>query len=117
MGSASAINELSADQERGALDLPPIAGMSFPPVPQTPSNTTVGQFGRDIMKWGTGDAEARARAATLTREELERAGVTRQIAEAWRDFYKEVVKQIPNNPSAAGRADLMQRALELLGGK
>lgn len=69
------------------------------------------------MKWGTGDAEARTRAATLTREELQRSGVTREIAEAWRDFYKELVKQTPNNPSAAGRADLMQKAVELLGGK
>ena len=42
------------------------------------------------MKWGTRDAEARTRAATLTREELQRSGVTREIAEAWRDFYKEV---------------------------
>ena len=110
------VNELSAEQEQGALDLPPIAGVSFPPVPRTPPNTTVGQFGKDVMRWGTGDAEARARAANLTREELERSGVTRELAEAWRDFYKEVVKQTPGNPSAAGRADLMQRAVELLGG-
>jgi RHS repeat-associated protein len=112
----SAINELSQDQEREAMDLPPIGG-NFIPVPQTPKGTSIRQFGRDIMKWGTGDAEARARAVTLTREELERAGVTREIAEAWRDFYKDVVTKTPQNPSAAGRADLMQRALELLGGK
>jgi RHS repeat-associated protein len=114
---SSAINELTQDQEMTALDLPPIAGASFPPVPKTPPNTTVGQFGKDIMKWGTGDAEARARAVNLTREELQRSGVTREMAEAWRDFYREVVKQTPGNPSAAGRADLMQKALELLGGK
>ena len=75
------------------------------------------EFGQKIMKWGTGDAEARARAATLTKQELEQAGVTREMAEAWRNFYRGVAKATPNNPSAAGRADLMQKALELLGGK
>jgi len=112
----SAINELSQDQESGAQDLPPI-GSTFLPVPQTPPGTSVPKFGKDIMKWGTGDAEARARAANLTREELERAGVTREMAEQWRDFYKDVITKTPNNPSAAGRTDLMQRAVELLGGK
>jgi len=50
---------------------------------------------------------------SLTREELERAGVTQQIAEAWRDFYRA---EVLRNPSARGRADLMQRAADLLSG-
>lgn len=53
--------------------------------------------------------------ASLTREELARAGVTRGMAEAWRDFYRGEMIRIPSNPSAAGRADLTQRAVELLG--
>jgi len=88
-----------------------------PRVPPTPPKTTVPEFGKKIMQWGTGDAEARARAATLTKQELEQAGVTREIAQAWRDFYREVVRPTPNNASAAGRVDLMQKAVELLGGK
>jgi hypothetical protein len=35
------------------------------------------QFGADVMRWGTGDAAARARIESLTREELQQAGVTR----------------------------------------
>jgi hypothetical protein len=60
---------------------------------------------------------ARARTSTLTREELERAGLTWEIAEAWRDFYHHEIRRDPQNPSAAGRAELMQRALELLHGR
>jgi hypothetical protein len=64
--------------------------------------------------WGTGDEAARSRITTLTKKELERAGVTKEIAAQWRDFYREVARVTPANPSAAGRADLMQRAVELL---
>jgi len=73
-------------------------------------------FGQDVMKWGTGDAAARARMGTLTRAELEGAGVTKDIAKSWRDFYQQVKASNPSNPSAQGRMELMQRALELLGG-
>jgi hypothetical protein len=76
------------------------------------------EFGQNVMKWGTGDDAARARMQTLTREELERSGVTKEIAETWRDFYKGISDN-PNsaNPSAAGRADLMQKAVDQLSGK
>ncbi len=54
--------------------------------------------------------------ATLTREELEEAGVTLAMAQEWRGFYLNEMRRNPDNPSAAGRADLMQRAAELLSG-
>jgi hypothetical protein len=54
---------------------------------------------------------------SLTREKLEQAGMTRQIAEAWRDFYRAEVLRNPRNPSARGRTDLMQRAADLLSGE
>lgn len=85
-----------------------------PPIPG--DVRTLREFGTKIMRWGTGDAAARARSETLTREELEQAGITRQIAEAWRDFYRAEVSRNPRNPSARGRADLMQRAVDLLSG-
>jgi hypothetical protein len=66
------------------------------------------------MRWGTGVQAARARIASLSREELITAGVTRAIAEAWRDFYRGEMIRNPSNPSAAGRAELMQRAVQLL---
>lgn len=84
--------------------------------PLTPGNMTLREFGQRVMRWGSGDTAARVRIRTLTREELERAGLTREMAEAWRDFYRYESARNPSNPSAAGRAELMQRAIELLGG-
>ena len=77
---------------------------------------TLREFGQRVMRWGSGDTAARARISTLTRAELERAGLTREMAEAWRDFYRYESTRNPRNPSAAGRAALMQRAIELLSG-
>jgi len=92
----------------------PVAGGMFPAKPTTPNNMGTSEFGKNVMKWGTGDEAARARMATLTKEELQRAGVTKELATQWRDFYREVARITPANPSAAGRADLMERAIELL---
>jgi len=85
-------------------------------LPPIPPNLTTADFGQNVMKWGRGDNEARARIQTLTREELEKSGVTKEMAKEWRDFYRQVKMQNTGNPSAAGRADLMQRAYQLLGG-
>lgn len=87
------------------------------PILPLPSGITTAEFGNNVMKWGTGDEAARARMQTLTREELEKSGVTKEMAETWRDFYKSVKDANPANPSAAGRAELMQRAVDLLSGK
>jgi hypothetical protein len=75
---------------------------------------TLRKFGRRVMRWGTGNAAARARISTLTRAELERAELTREMAEAWCDFYRYEMVRNPRNPSAAGRAELMQRVVEIL---
>ena len=75
---------------------------------------TLREFGQRVMRWGTGNAAARARISSLTREELERAELTWEMAEAWRDFYRHEMARNPRNPSAAGRAELMQRAVEIL---
>jgi hypothetical protein len=72
------------------------------------------QFGSEVMRWGTGDAEALARIDSLTREELQQAGVTRDIALQWRNFYRSELVRNPDNPSAAGRAELMAAAARLL---
>ena len=40
--------------------------------------------------------------------------MTAADAKAWADFYINVAKLNPSNPSAAGRAQLMQKAYELL---
>lgn len=100
----------------GQLKDIPMAMSIFPPKPPTPGGMTTNKFGTDVMKWGSRDGAARERMATLTRKELEEGGVTRAMAEQWRDFYREVARVTPQNGSAAGRADLMQRAVELLSG-
>jgi RHS repeat-associated protein len=90
--------------------------LSVPNLPIPPGLKGFSDFGKK-MGWGSGDAEARARMETLTKEELEKNGVTKEMAEKWRDFYKDEIARNPNNPSAAGRADLMQHAADLLDGK
>jgi hypothetical protein len=92
----------------------PVAATGKLPIPRIPEGVTQASFGRDVMKWGTGNAAARGRIASLTREELTRAGVSRDMALAWRDFYRNEAVRNPRNPSAAGRADLMNAAAKLL---
>ena len=77
---------------------------------------TLREFGQRVMRWGTGNEAARARINTLMREELEQVGLTREIAEAWHDFYRHELARNPRNPSAVGRAESMQRAVDLLSG-
>jgi RHS repeat-associated protein len=82
--------------------------------PATPNGMSMPDFGTNVMRWGRGTNAARERMYTLTRAELREAGVTPQIAREWRDLYVNEVVAHPANPSARGRAELMQRALELL---
>ena len=83
-------------------------------LPPLPDGMTPAHFGHYVMKWGTGDEAAETRMDTLTAAELRAAGVTADIAEAWRLFYLEVVAETPTNPSARGRAKLMEYARSLL---
>lgn len=82
--------------------------------PRVPRGMTLRTFGRDVIKWGTGDAAARARIGSLAADELRQAGVTRRMAESWRDYYLAVARDDPGNPSARGRAELMNAAAKLL---
>ncbi len=86
----------------------------MPKPPIVPGGRTVNAFGFDVMRWGTGDEAARERMVILTREYLVSKGVTAEMARAWRDFYINEVERSPRNPSARGRVELMQRALDLL---
>jgi hypothetical protein len=75
---------------------------------------TVAEFGSEVMQWGTGNEAARERIGELTREGLEEAGVTFDMAMQWAKFYANEALRNTTNPSAAGRADLMQHAADLL---
>ena len=83
-------------------------------LPPLPDGMTPDKFGRCVMKWGTGDAAAISRIDTLTAAELRAANITADIAEGWRAFYLEVLEENPDNPSARGRAKLMEYARSLL---
>jgi hypothetical protein len=83
-------------------------------VPALPKGLTLADFGSKVMRWGTGDAAADARINTLTLQELREASITAQIAEEWRLFYLAVIEENPKNPSARGRARLLERAKILL---
>lgn len=85
-------------------------------VPSVPPGWTQATLGLRVMRWGTGDEAARERALSITREELEAASVTLEMARAWREFYEAEKRRNAGNPSAAGRAELMQRAVTLLEG-
>ena len=86
----------------------------MPKAPGVPHPFTQTQFGEILIRWGTGDAQARARIGTITRDELQNMRMTAELARQWRDFYRSEVQRVPSNPSARGRADLMQYVFELL---
>jgi len=66
------------------------------------------------MKWGRGEAEAIARIATITAEELQQAEVTCEILIGWYEFYRDEADSNPRNRAAAARAKLMAHCLRLL---
>jgi hypothetical protein len=74
---------------------------------------TPNQFGKNIMKWGSG-TRALTRIGTLTVSELQSAGITLEMARQWRDFYVRASVEFPDNPSAPYRAALMAHAAKLL---
>ena len=80
-----------------------------------PPGLTIAEFGK-LLGWGNGNEMARARMENLTVEELEAIGLQAEQAANWAIAYESVVRLTPNNPSAAGRADLMRHAARLLGG-
>jgi RHS repeat-associated protein len=84
-----------------------VSGLRKLPVPPLPAGMSSATFGK-IMKWGTGNAEARAQIGRLSKEALERAGITREMALEWWRFYQKEALRNPANPTAAGRADLME---------
>lgn len=86
----------------------------MPKVPRRPEGMTRAYFGQNVMCWGSGDADADARISALRVQELREAGITADVAEEWRLFYLAVIEVAPENPSARGRARLMEHARTLL---
>lgn len=84
-----------------------------PALPLPPGIDNFADFGR-LIGWGRGDADALARAASITRAEVLRMQITVEMAIIWRELYESVTRKNPRNPSSAGRTTLMARIIELL---
>ena len=83
-------------------------------VPETPGGISNAEFGQKVMQWGGNSAQAIARIGSLSADKLREAGLTSDLAQKWADFYVHHAAANPANPSAAGRAELMQAAADLL---
>ncbi len=77
--------------------------------------TTNTQFGKQVMKRGTGAEGAQTAIRNLTREQLVQGGVTREIAQKWQAFYANEFARNPANLTAKFREELMRKATDLLG--
>jgi hypothetical protein len=69
-------------------------------------------FGRELLRWGTGPRQARARVRSLNATDL--AGVTETHALAVIHFYHQEYRRNPANRTARYRMQLGRRALELI---
>jgi RHS repeat-associated protein len=101
----------SANMRIAAGEIPPRP----PPGPLPPRfGTNQGEFGRQL-KWGSQEspAAARARARQITAEKLSELGVTRDVLEKWREFYRYLAHYDPLvNPTAPGRAAFLDELLQ-----
>lgn len=46
--------------------------------------------------------------------DLRKAGVTKQMAQTWANYYKHEAARVPQNPNALARAQLMEAIAKLL---
>ena len=98
---AGSAGSSSASVAPGAID--PFLG--------TGSNKGFGQ----LIGWGVGAQDASARAASITLQEIQQAGVTRPVAEHWLNFYRNAAASNQGAATAPERIRLMERILELIG--
>lgn len=90
------------------------------PGPPQPDWRPAGWTNEDVgthLGWGTGAEEARAAIARLDRDRVLAPGFTLEMARRWRDFYRSVAECVCrnlHNPSASGRAELMDALIRLL---
>lgn len=86
------------------------------PIPATPNNMILPEFGKGIIGWGAGpkDAEVRfQRVTTADVEKMKQDGVTLEMAQAWQTFYENETQRNPGNPTAPFRAQLMKKIVSL----
>lgn len=81
-----------------------------------PPGMTNREFGQ-MLGWGTGPKQSAERVNSITKREVEamaQQGLTRRMAEQWRDRYASEFARVPSNAAAQSRAELMQRIADML---
>jgi hypothetical protein len=84
----------------------------MPTLPSVPPGLTPSEFGQRL--WGTGPEDARERLNNITREDIVRLGLTRDLVRQWRDFYQLQAKRGRGLPTSLVRIQLLDKCLELL---
>jgi hypothetical protein len=85
----------------------------MPPTPPSPPGLSLPEFGERL--WGTGPEDAVHRLSNITLEDLQRLGLTQELAKIWRVFYEEQAKRGRGLPTSLLRVQLLDRCIELLG--
>lgn len=86
------------------------------PIPPTPNNMNLPEFGQGIIGWGTGPDGAEARLINITKtnvEKLKSQDVTLEMIQTWQNFYENETLRNPGNPTAPFRAQLMKKIVSL----
>ncbi|WP_229804921.1 DUF4951 domain-containing protein, partial [Neogemmobacter tilapiae] len=98
----------------GGLTDPSIPKLPNPPVPD---GMTVSKMGKDLIGWGQGPNGALDRLIKITREsvaEMQSNGLTREIAEGWRNKYANEFARNANNLTAGERKRLLEKIISLM---
>lgn len=98
----------SVAERAAAGEIPPPPAR--PPIPS--KYGSLSEFG-EAIGWGSHNtpAQGRALAREMTRERLNQTGVTREMLEQWRDFYRYFERYESRNPTAPGRAAYLDELL------
>jgi hypothetical protein len=86
------------------------------PIPATPNNMILPEFGKGIIDWGAGPKDAEARFFNITQTDVEtmkKEGLSLAMAQAWQTFYENETLRNPGNPTAPFRAKLMKKIVSL----
>ncbi|MGE8537860.1 MAG: DUF4951 domain-containing protein [Acinetobacter sp.] len=115
--STAAFAELQISEEiRPQLKSVINAGIERLPIPATPDNMILPEFGKGIIGWGAGPKDAEARLQSVNKvdvEKMKQDRVTLDMAQAWQTFYENETQRNPGNPTAAFRAQLMKKIVSL----
>ncbi|MCJ0926714.1 DUF4951 domain-containing protein [Acinetobacter lwoffii] len=86
------------------------------PIPATPNNMILPEFGKGIIGWGAGPKDAEVRFLNITQAEvktMKQKGLSLAMAQAWQTFYENETLRNPGNPTAPFRAQLMKKIVSL----